>query len=452
MQGQGQFERYFQSGFVGIVYGTATQVVGHERAGVDVVVVVIGSVALAVDRVRHACPLCPVAGSFQVAGQAAGAVSAHNVAHTTAETDRVGTDHAFLFAFVAQYDHAVVIGAFVKFEGAQVDPCTASYLLVDFEFGDSTVVEDQVFGIGYAFRKGLVADIYGVAAFFGDIRNPFGKGFFRFGLCRDKTGGPVGERIVSVPIDQVFLGESRLVRRLPLVFLVVDFQIFASRSAGVVVDDDFLPLPVPFAGCEHYGAGILQHRNQVGYYDGLGKEVFGGSEQARSLPDPLLLVVLVITAVALPDGQVTVLKSSCNLKRTGSVGYPRISFVVDFPVLAAFVFLLGAEGVRYQVLDGLSVGIDGQVVIVDRSRKELFQAAVDGGSVFFSERLVAEILVGVYIQPFLVVVHDEFVQSGFSDVGVTCLVVREEFPESVFNIFLEALCLQDAYCPRQADE
>ena len=85
------------------------------------------------------------------------------------KADGIGTDHAFLFAFVAQYHHAVVVPAFVKSECAEVHPCAASYLLVHLELRDASIVEYKIFGIAYAARQCLVRYVYSIFSRFRNI-------------------------------------------------------------------------------------------------------------------------------------------------------------------------------------------------------------------------------------------------------------------------------------------
>ena len=68
------------------------------------------------------------------------------------------------------------------------------------------------------------------------------------------------------------------------------------------------------------------------------EEVFGGTEQPRTLPSPFVLVALIILTVALPKGDVAVLQSVGYFVRTRGVLNPRRSFVIDVERQARFVF------------------------------------------------------------------------------------------------------------------
>ena len=61
-----------------------------------------------------------------------------------------------------------------------------------------------------------------------------------------------------------------------------------------------MTLPVALSGREDHGTGILEHRHEVGYDDGLGEQVLGGAEEGRTLPSPSTFVEVVEATVAGP--------------------------------------------------------------------------------------------------------------------------------------------------------
>ena len=72
----------------------------------------------------------------------------------------------------------------------------------------------------------------------------------------------------------------------------------------VVIDNHFVELIVALAGGEHHCARMFQHGDDEGHDEGLGEEVFGGAEQAWTLPVPAVLVCLVVASMTLPKGDV----------------------------------------------------------------------------------------------------------------------------------------------------
>ena len=119
--------------------------------------------------------------------------------------------------------------------------------------------------------------------------------FLLFSLC--KAGCTVMKRIFSFRVDTLLLCKSRH----ELVFSHCAFLLFTSRLEGVcgvsvvvVVYNDFLFLRVPFARGEYVGSRIFQHRDEVRQDERLCELVFGGTEQARTLPTPFVFVIDVV--------------------------------------------------------------------------------------------------------------------------------------------------------------
>ena len=58
-----------------------------------------------------------------------------------------------------------------------------------------------------------------------------------------------------------------------------------------------MPLPVTFSWRKNIGSSLFQHRHQIGYDNGLCKQVFAGGEQWWTLPAPTLSVDIVKNSV-----------------------------------------------------------------------------------------------------------------------------------------------------------
>ena len=159
---------------------------------------------------------------------------------------------------------------------------------------------------------------------------------------------------------------------------VVDFQVTASGRAGIVVYDDFVRLFVPFAGREHYGSCVLQHRDEVGDHDGACVKVFAGAEEAGALPAPFAGLVLVKPAVALPEGDMPPFQPLRDAEGARTVFGPSVVWVPEVSVKAALVFIFLPVGIRDEVFNGLPVGVEGDVVVIYRSGKRLREGTVDG--------------------------------------------------------------------------
>ena len=247
------------------------------------------------------------------------------------------------------------------------------------------------------------------------------------------------ERILSVCINVSSFSETRVGGAFPLSFTALHFLIDA---ATIIVDDDFVPLPVAFARGEDHGSGIFQHRDEVRHNERLGEQVFGGAEQTGALPFPTFLGILVIFPVTLPQGDVASFQPFRYGVGAGNVLYPCIIGVFLFPDTAD-IFLF-TEIIRHQLFDGLSVRMDGEFVVVYRTGQTLLQQTVDVWYILVVEGLVAKCFGGIDRQFLPVVIDGEGIQFTFSDVGVGGLIVGEELRQMLFHILVQCLCKQVA--------
>ena len=385
MERQGQFKRHTKALVRRVIDGTSTQIVDHVATRVEVVGIVVLSIRAAIHFRWHPAPLGIVSGTFHPSGESAGLSVAGHVAHPATEAYGIGTHHTLLLALVAQYHHAIVVRALVELKVAEVHPSASTDLLVDEEFGHPTLVEDEILGIAHTIGERLIGYIYGISSCFGDVRNPLGKGLFGllFGGC--KSGATFLERVLTVFVSRSLVGESGIGSGAPFSFPALDFLI---ESCTIVIHDDFMALPIAFAGSEHHGSGILQHRDEVRHYERLGEQVLGGAKQSGALPSPFALLINVILAMALPEGDVTPFESLLHFIRTGDILGPWISLVFLLP--HAGLVLLLQQMVGNQVFDGFSIGMDGDVVIVHGARQMLLQVAINLLHVFRCEGLVTE--------------------------------------------------------------
>ena len=90
-----------------------------------------------------------------------------------------------------------------------------------------------------------------------------------------------------------------------------------------------MALPVALTWCKYDGTRTFQHRNQIGYDDGLGKQILTRSEEWGTLPFPDAIGDMEIGAMARPYTEMTVLKSVGDGVRQGGILNPRLSLVVD---------------------------------------------------------------------------------------------------------------------------
>ena len=378
--------------------------------------------------------------AFQITGQTADLAAARNVAHTTAEAHGIGAYHSFFPAFIAQYYHAVVVASFVESKSAEIYPCAAAYTLVYFKLSDTAVMEYKVFGIAHAVGQALIGNVYSIFSGFRDVGNPLGKGFvfLLFSLC--KAGCTVMKRIFSFRVDTLLLCKSRQSSFFPLCFSALYLKIegVCGVPVVIVVYNDFLFLRVPFARGEYVGSRIFQHRDEVRQDERLCELVFGGTEQARTLPTPFVFVIDVVFSVTLPQSDMASLQSAGYFKRTGRTGHPGSIFIVYIGKQAALVFFSVSVCVGNKFVDGMSVCKDSNVKVSYGTRKNFFDVPVNSVHRFWPEGLVGECIIGIDADCFSVEIDKYTVESACTDIDIDRDIRLEKglqpFPNGLFYV------------------
>ena len=111
------------------------------------------------------------------------------------------------------------------------------------------------------------------------------------------TGRTSDKRVLAIGIGSCMVGKARLCRCAPL----IAFGGFYVVALGtIVVDNDFLLLPVTLTRRKDNGASLLQHRDEVGHHNGLCVQVLCRSEEFGTLPAPIALCHVVEPAVTGP--------------------------------------------------------------------------------------------------------------------------------------------------------
>ena len=100
MYGQRQFDGHLATLYRWHIARPTAQHVGHQRAYINVVAIVVGTVLAAVYVIWHSSPLCPIACSLQGSWQSADGAEACDISHTSAKAYGISGDHAFLIALV----------------------------------------------------------------------------------------------------------------------------------------------------------------------------------------------------------------------------------------------------------------------------------------------------------------------------------------------------------------
>src|SRR5574344_1771820 len=108
------------------------------------------------------------------------------IAHSTPYFHGVcGYDTPIFFVEVAQFYSVVLTLTFVEAEGTQINPCTASHLLVYMKKCSLSAVHHGICGGVRTLLKGLIRNVYGVIACYGNVRSPCCQGCvsFFYGSC-----------------------------------------------------------------------------------------------------------------------------------------------------------------------------------------------------------------------------------------------------------------------------
>lgn len=104
--------------------------------------------------------------TFYAAGKTTHSTTAFNIAHSATKSYSIGRDEPFRLRLIGDHHLIVAVASFVEIKRSKVDPCAATYLLVDMETGLLTLVIDDIFGIGYTSLNSRITDVYRIAARF----------------------------------------------------------------------------------------------------------------------------------------------------------------------------------------------------------------------------------------------------------------------------------------------
>ena len=172
-----------------------------------------------------------------------------------------------------------------------------------------------VAGVGGAVVEGLIGDVHGVFAFFGEIRPPEDAGglLLVIGDGIGHPGGAHGKGILLFLVEFLGIGKTHAGIG-PLAFFAVSALLadaFSPRPVKrfVVVTHHLVYLGITLSRTQQYGAGVLQHGHQEGNYKALRKDVLDGAVIGGALPFPAVVLGFPVVAVALPQGYVPAAES-----------------------------------------------------------------------------------------------------------------------------------------------
>ena len=355
VEGYAELKRYMKTRVAGHIGRAFGEIVLHERARIDVFGIVVCGALASVYFIRSTGPLYSVASGFEETGQAADCqgVATSYVAHSTPEAHGICGDNTAVVALVGERYAIVLTVASVEEEGAKINPCAAAHLLVDAETGALTSMAHGVKGIADAGGHSRIGHVNGIVAIFGDSRNPNDAARLRATSLRSRhTCSTIEEWIVAIDIYLFRQGEAHA-GIIPAV-LPVDLEVKACFVRAVVIDDDFMLLPIAFAWRIDYSACILKHGHEIRHDKGLRQQVFGGTEEARTLPLPFVIFQRIELAMARPQTDMMPVETVFDIVLTVNRLHPRIAAVTHvFPSALQI-----ACSTRHQFIDEVVVDVN----------------------------------------------------------------------------------------------
>ncbi len=272
--------------------------------------------------------LCPT-------GKTAHLAAADGVAHAAAQANGVNThDIAFTATDVARHDFSVVVHPLQEIVCAQINPGAATHALVHTHFGHASGMVDLINHVLCTVVEGLVGHIYGITAGFRDVGYPLHQGdvfiLLRWLHRLDLSAATFAEWTFIAYIDFLLMGESSQGTVFPFLFVQGNLKVF-DVFVVVAVHNFFVRQPKAVAGGIDNGAGILQHRDDVGNHDGLRQKVLCGAEKPWTLPNPPAFLWIVVAAVALAQAQMPAIKTFADRVGTGEVLHPRLIVITFLP-------------------------------------------------------------------------------------------------------------------------
>ena len=314
---------------------------------------------------RVCCSVLLRVGPDEVAVGCAG-----DVAHATAEAHGIGGHHAVLVLGEVRQHH-LALCAFVEGEGAEVDPCAATHLLVHGKLGLAVLMVDGITCVGRAVGQCLVRHIHGILAVHGHVGCPAYCALLtllRHGIGH--TERAFGEGVLKVLIFGSEVSEAlslALCPRLGAVGLGIDRVVLGHGAVGllhghvgIVVYHHLIGVGVALTRCHDNGTGVLQHRYDVRQDVALRIFVLHALEHASALPLPSCQALLIVETVALPHGNVLAVESVSRVVGSAEVAHQRCAFRLCERLSLVLAFEVGAQD---EVFEVFAVGNDGDLLV-----------------------------------------------------------------------------------------
>ena len=243
--------------------------------------------------------MCVVSCPFQTTGNPTVVIATKNISHTSSKSYSITCHDTFGRSLIGHDNTIELIATFIEIKCAQIDPCAASHSLVDCKFCNLPLVKNEIFSILYTFRQSLITYIDSI---FTSIRNIWLIADFTEILLFSGfslSDGTVSKRVFPIIVECLYSSKSRFLSCFPF-FPIYRFFVVISFDRIIIINYDFLFLPISFTRSENNGTGILKHRNQIRDNDGLREQILGSTKEIWSLPFPAFLIIIIISAMRCP--------------------------------------------------------------------------------------------------------------------------------------------------------
>lgn len=245
-------------------------------------------------------------------------------------------------------------------------------------------------------RRGFITHIDGIFAPFGNIGPPYGAGRSLAANRPGPTRRAVAEGVFTRTIDFAQRSEAPA-SRFPGARLDIAFR-------KIVVGKEFMDLHIALTRQQYAGPGPFEHRDQIGKHITLRIEVLAGLPQLRTLPLPTIRMLVEITPMALPDGDVASGKSPLETGGNRQRFDKRTCRTVGKGDNAAACDLLAelhriAVCQRDQLGHLVSVGIEFDPRLAIRRRQQSPHRIAHGRGILFAERIIRQADRGMDLHP-----------------------------------------------------
>ena len=255
------------------------------------------------------------------------------------------------------------------------------------------------------------------------------------GDSRDVACRPVGEGGVACFVDVFDLCKPGSFSGVPfdvLLFATEGFDVGSVAVRMVVIDNDFVDLVVAFARGKNDSACILQHRDDERHNKCLREQILGRTEEARTLPIPIVLLGAVVASVTLPQGDVIPFQSFLGCVGAGDVLHPRLPFV-SFVQDSGGIFFPFSEEVGHKVFDGATVGLHCHLILFLRRGQEGADLFVDAFHHLCGEVLLLKTASQHDAYAFLLAVDVARYDRGWLDVCIVSGVILSPCRQSALQ-------------------